>query len=114
MHRLPFISFFVMAVGMLLASGLINSWNLPARPRDLVATDFGRLVLLKIGLFAAMVTIAAVNRFHLTPRLAAPTAQRALQRNSLGETGLGLCVLVLVGCWGPWRHPRTSMSAPID
>ena len=85
------------ASAALLASGIVNSWNLLAGPRDLVATDYGRLVLLKIGLFAAMVAIAAVNRYHLTPRLPAPAAMRALRRNSLAETGLGLCVLVFVG-----------------
>jgi len=54
----------IVCVGALLTSGLINSRNLLAGPRDLVATDFGRLILLKIGLFAAMVAIAAVNRFN--------------------------------------------------
>jgi putative copper resistance protein D len=110
----------IACVGALLASGSINSWNLLAGPRDLVATDFGRLVLLKIGLFAAMVVIAAVNRFHLTPRLAAPTALRALQRNSLAEIGLGLCVLLLVGALGtmaPTAHEHVhapSAEIPPD
>ena len=91
-------------------AALVNSWNLLAGPRDLVATDYGRLVLLKIGLFVAMVGIAAVNRFHLTPRLPAPAAMRALQRNSLAETGLGLCVLLFVGALGtmaPTAHVHT-------
>ena len=68
----------VLSVGGLLASGLINSWYLLSGPRDLVTTDYGRLVALKIGLFAAMVTLAAVNRFYLTPRLPEPSALRAL------------------------------------
>ena len=74
-------------------------------PRDLIATDYGRLILLKIGLFAAMVGIAAVNRFHLTPQLAVPTAMRALQRNSLAEIGLGLCVFLFVGALGTMAPP---------
>ena len=53
----------ILSVGALLASGLVNSWNLLSGPRDLVTTDYGRLVALKIGLFVAMVAIAAVNRF---------------------------------------------------
>ena len=77
-------------------SGLINSWMLLSGPRDLIATDYGRLVALKAALFAAMVGIASVNRFYLTPRLAEPGALRALTRNSLTETGLGLCVIVFV------------------
>ena len=62
----------VVCVGALLASGIVNSWNLLGGPRDLVTTDYGRLVLLKIGLFVAMVGIAAANRFHFTPQLPAP------------------------------------------
>ena len=90
----------IVSVAALLATGIVNSWNLLGGPRDLVATDYGRLVLLKIGLFVAMVAIAAVNRFHFTPRLPAASALRALHRNSLAETGLGLCVLLFVGALG--------------
>ena len=97
----------IVCVGALLASGLINSWNLLAGPRDLVATDYGRWLALKIGLFAAMVAIAAVNRFHLTPRLAVPGAMRALQRNNLAETGLGLCCCSSAPS-APWSQPRMS------
>ena len=66
------------SVVALLASGVVNSWMLLGSPRDLMTTDYGRLLLLKIGLFAAMLAIAAVNRFHLTPRLPAAVALRAL------------------------------------
>jgi len=103
----------IVCVAALLVSGAVNAWNLLAGPRDLVATDYGRLVLIKIGLFAAMVGIAAFNRYLLTPRLSAPAAQRALERNSLAETALGLCVLVLVGALGtiaPTAHVHISSS----
>ncbi len=108
----------IASVGALLASGLINSWNLLGSPRELVTTDYGRLVLVKIGLFAAMVGIASVNRFHLTPRLPEAGALRELQRNSLAETGLGLCVLLVVGVLGtlsPSGHAHsTSTPVPAD
>ena len=106
----------IVGVGALLASGLVNSWNLLAGPRDLVASDYGRLVLFKIALFIAMVAIATVNRYHLKPRLPAPDAMRALQRNSLAETGLGLCVLLIVGALGTmaptahFHHPSAGGS----
>ena len=101
----------ILSVGALLASGLINSWNLLSGPRDLVISDYGRLVALKIGLFAAMVGIAAVNRFYLTPRLPDLSVQRALQRNSLAEVGLGLCALLCVGVLGtlpPATHKHAT------
>ena len=90
----------VASVGALLLSGIVNSWMLLSAPRDLIATDYGRLLSLKIGLFAAMLALAAVNRFHLTPRLATTAARRALMRNSLAETVLGAGVLLLVGALG--------------
>ena len=35
----------------------------------LIGTDYGRLLVLKIALFAGMLAIAAANRFVVTPRL---------------------------------------------
>jgi len=102
------------SVATLLTSGLINSWNLLSGPRDLVTTDYGRLIALKIGLFSAMISIAAVNKFYLTPRLPKPHALRALRRNSLGEIVLGLCVLFFVGALGtvpPTAHRHTTSEA---
>ena len=108
----------VVCVAVLLATGIINSWNLLGGPRDLVTTDYGRLVLLKIGLFVAMVGIAAANRFHFTPQLPTTSALRALQRNSLAETGLGVCVLLFVGALGalsPSGHAHsTNADVPPD
>jgi len=100
-----FSPFGIASVGTLFITGVINSWNLLSGPRDLITTDYGRLVLLKIGMFAAMVGIAAVNRYGLTPRLAAAGAVRALQRNSLAEVGLGLCVFLFVGALGTMEPP---------
>ena len=108
----------VICVAALLATGIINSWNLLGGPRDLVTTDYGRLLLVKICLFVAMVGIAATNRFHFTPQLPAPGAQYALQRTSLAEAGLGLCVLLFVGALGtlsPSGHAHsTTADVPPD
>ena len=105
------------SVGALLATGIVNSWNLLGGPRDLWATDYGRLIGFKVVLLAAMAGIATVNKFHLTPRLPARAALRNLQRNSLAETGIGLCVLVLVGYLGRLPptahvHPETTIIPP--
>lgn len=106
------------SVGALLATGILNSWNLLDGPRDLWTTDYGRLIGFKIALLAAMVGFATVNKFHLTPRLPARAALRNLQRNSLAEIGIGLCVLVLVGYLGRLEptahvHPATH-TVPHD
>lgn len=108
----------MIAVGALLASGLVNSWNLVGSPDALVTTEYGRLLLFKLGLFVAMLAIAAVNKFRLTPRLAAAKTMRALARNSLAEIGLGVGVLAVVGALGtlpPAAHRHVpSAEIPPD
>jgi hypothetical protein len=108
----------VASVAALLASGIVNSWMLLSSPRDLIDTDYGRLLFLKIGLFAAMLAIAAVNKFHLTPRLAGAPARRALLRNGLAETVLGAGVLLLVGALGTMQpaahHHLPDVAIPAD
>jgi copper resistance protein D len=90
----------MIAVATLLASGIVNTWNLVGSFSALIDTDYGRLVTLKIGLFVAMISIAAVNRFSITPQLPALSATQALKRNSLGELALGMCVMLFVGALG--------------
>ena len=102
----------IVSVGALLASGVMNSWHLLNGPGDLTATAYGRVLGVKIVLFAAMVALAAVNRTRLTPRLPAASAIAALRRNSLIETALGLAVLLLAGVLGtmiPGGHVHTNM-----
>jgi putative copper resistance protein D len=104
----------IICVTALLVSGLINSWALLGSPGDLIATAYGRLLALKIGLFAAMVAIAAVNRYHLTVRLPEQAAMRALARNIWAETVLGLTIFFIVGALGtlpPPGHLHVSSAA---
>jgi len=68
-------------------------------------------------LLVAMIAIAAVNKFHLTPRLPARAALHSLRRNSFAEIGIGLCVLVVVGYLGRLEpaahvHPATMPIPP--
>jgi len=108
----------IVCVAALIVSGLINSWNLLSGPVDLVDTAYGRLLALKIALFVAMLGIAAVNRFHLTPLLAQAGTRAALARNSLAETALGLGVLLLVGALGTMaptaHHHLPTADVPAD
>jgi putative copper resistance protein D len=104
----------VACVAVLLASGVVATVNLLDSPRQLIDTDYGRLLALKIALFVAMVAIAAVNRFRLTPRLPQAGALAALTRNSLAETALGLGVIVAVAALGtmePGRHTAHHAAA---
>jgi putative copper resistance protein D len=91
------------AVGLLVASGLLNAWFLVGSFEALVQTPYGRLVSMKIVLLACMLAIAAVNRLRLAPRLAhgshrdgaSAAAVQALVRNVLAEIVLGSVVLAI-------------------
>jgi hypothetical protein len=83
-------------------------------PSDLIATGYGQLLLLKIGLFTAMLAIATVNRFHLSPRLATADTRRALVCTSLTETALGAGVVLLVGALGTMQPTAHNVLSPTD
>jgi putative copper resistance protein D len=104
----------IVSVTALLTSGAVNSWNLLAGPSDLLSADYGQLVALKIGLFAAMVGIATFNKYRLTPHLPRPGIMRKLVRNTVGEIGLGLSAILVVGALGnmaPSAHQHSHTGA---
>jgi putative copper resistance protein D len=112
----------VAGVGILLASGVANTWFLAGSIPALVGTDYGRLLLLKIALFGAMLLVAAVNLLRLSPRLADPASSRVsrtiaqLRRNALFEAGIGLGVLAVVGVLGtlpPGSHTEPRWPFPV-
>jgi putative copper resistance protein D len=74
-----FSSLAMLAVAGLVASGVINAWFMLNGWRDLIATDYGRLVLVKVALFLAMLAFAAANRLWLTPRFGPTTAASGAQ-----------------------------------
>jgi putative copper resistance protein D len=106
------------SVGTLLATGIINSWVLTGSIPALVDTEYGRLLLVKIALFLIMLSIAAVNRFRLTPCLvqaldvsARQDAMRQLRNNSLIEASVGATIVFIVGVLGtlpPGLHEQAS------
>jgi putative copper resistance protein D len=97
----------ILAVSILLISGTINASFLVGGIQSLIDTRYGRLLLLKLALFAVMVSAAAINRQYLLPRLCKrdtsdrsdPTAQR-LVRSTLVEFTLGLAIILIVGVLG--------------
>jgi putative copper resistance protein D len=89
-------------VAVLLATGIANTLFIVgsnALP-TLLETNYGRILVTKIGLFAAMLAAAAANRFWLTPRMIASPSLAAV-RTSLGaELILGIAVLAIVAWLG--------------
>lgn len=95
-------------VAALVASGLANSWFLIGLRHlsDFASGRWGQLLLVKLTVFAAMLVLAALNRYQLTPNLgtaiaADPAASlKALRRSLALETAAGLLVLALVAALG--------------
>ena len=95
-----------------MATGVVNGSILVGSFRALLATDYGRLLLFKVALFAAMLAFAAMNRFWLTPRLAGGRprdAVRGLIRNCVIENALGLAIFAIVGVLGA-IHPASHFE----
>jgi copper resistance protein D len=101
----------IVSVAVLLTTGIVNAWFLVGSFRALIATEYGQLLLLKLGVFAVMLALAATNRLWLTPRLglAGDGALRWLARNSAIEFALGLAVLAIVGMLGT-LHPAIHLT----
>ncbi|MBN1527475.1 MAG: CopD family protein [Thermoleophilaceae bacterium] len=66
-----FSSIALVAVGALVASGAVQAIAEVDALADLVDTAFGRAILIKIGLAAALIALGAWNRRRVRPRLAA-------------------------------------------
>lgn len=100
----------IASVSALMVTGTVNAWYTVGSLPALVGTHYGRLLLVKLALFGAMLALAAFNRFRVTSRLAqeaapasrdsAPRALRQLQRNAIAEAMLGLGLLAVVGALG--------------
>jgi len=104
----------VAAVVAIAASGVVNTVILVGVPSDPFATTYVRALALKVGLFAAMLALAAFNRFRLTPALPRPGAMGALAGTAVAETILGLGAILIVGLLGtlpPAAHVHTSSAA---
>jgi putative copper resistance protein D len=109
---LRFSSMGYVAVATLVASGLINSWFLVGSVSSLLTTLYGQILLAKLGLFGAMLALAAANRFWLVPRMIETRAGASadpsvslgrLRYHVLGEQFLGLMVLLAVAVLGTLR-----------
>ncbi|WP_134738430.1 copper resistance protein CopC [Nocardioides sp. 503] len=104
----------VAATGSLMAWRILGSWG------GLVDTRYGQLLLVKVGIVALVLLLAAYNRFRLLPHVrSSPGHQHALalarevRTTVLAEAGL-LVTLLLVTGFLVNQSPReeTSAAAP--
>lgn len=86
---------------LLVGSGIVNMVAIAGWPLELT-TSWALLLMAKLGLFAAMLGLAALNRWRLAPALAAGAvgAQRALRLSLAAETAAGFAILLAVAFLG--------------
>ena len=91
-----------LAVALIAATGAVNTLLLVGGAAAMFSTVYGRLLAVKILLFLAMVVVALVNRFYLSPRIAGDTraALGSLYRGVEFEQGLAICILALISVIG--------------
>jgi copper transport protein len=82
-------------VGVLAATGLNRALDLAGGWSGLLETGFGRVLDVKVLLFAGLLVLAARNRYRLLPTLAGPQGRlHALRRSVTAEIGLVAAVLL--------------------
>ena len=122
--RLGFVS-----VAVLLVTGLFNAWYLVGGIPPLLGTDYGYLLIAKLGILIPLMGLASRNRWRLKPRLNAlashndldkiPQLLTQLQRSVIAEVSLGAAILLVVGMMSvtpPARHvqPDWPFSFRLD
>lgn len=100
----------VVATGLVNAALLVGVAGLPR----LFITLYGQLLLAKVALFGAMLVLAALNRFRLTPAFDraitlgdTARARGALRRSLVSETGCAVAILALVAWLGTLEPPAS-------
>lgn len=84
-----------LAVTVLVATGIYQSWRGLGSWPALTGTAYGRLLLVKLFAVVLLLAVAAGSR-HWTARLAAAhTGLRALRRSVLAEVAVGVAVLMV-------------------
>lgn len=92
----------LIAVLLVLGSGVFNGWMLAGSFSALISTVYGKTLLAKLVLVGAMIVLALLNRFVLLPVLTtrgAPALSR-LERNVVLEIVLGAMVLAVASVLG--------------
>jgi putative copper resistance protein D len=102
-------------VALLVLTGLVSGWRLvgPGRLSELFTSLYGRLLSAKLVLVMAMLALAAMNRFRLTPAMGREPSQAiaprlacaSLRRSVVIETSLSIMVLALVSWLGTLDPP---------
>ena len=106
------------AVAVIVATGIVNCLAVVGFPHftRLPLTDYGKLLIVKLLLFAAMLALAALNRWRLTPALGVAvhndnpaSALAGLRRSLLAEGSAALAILAVVAWLGTLEPLRMTV-----
>ena len=90
-----------LALAVVLGTGLVSLAFVVADVRGAVGMGYLRVLGVKLGFVAGLVTLAVINRFALTPRIAGPgRALAALRWSIAAEQALGLGAIAAVAVLG--------------
>ena len=97
----------LISVGLLAITGVANGLYMVGSFGDLIGTNYGRVLLLKVIVFLVILSLAAINLIRLKPKLADCESAKVhdacaatLQWNVACELSLGLIILVLTAALG--------------
>jgi copper transport protein len=105
----------IVVVALLALTGLTLATIQLENFAALVKTKYGIILSIKLGLVAALLILAALNRFRFTPALARDAnATKPLSRSILFEGMLALGILAVVAGWRFTPPPRSLIpDAPL-
>jgi copper transport protein len=104
----------VFVVAVLVLSGLALAAVQLERLGALIDSNYGIILSIKLALVAALLGLAALNRFRLTPALARdPENKRPLVRSILAECVIVVGILAVVAGWRFTPPPRVLAAAVV-
>ena len=105
----------LIAMLVLVASGVLNALAQVESVAALMGTTHGRLLLAKLVVLVPILALAVVNRTRILPAVAAPRMMRRLAAFVAVEAGLALFLLVLAAAMTlttPARHAPPTWPLP--
>jgi putative copper resistance protein D len=105
----------LLAMLVLVASGVMNALTQVENIAALMGTTHGRLLIAKLLVLVPILVLAVINRTRILPALPGPSAMRRLARFVVLEAGLALILLVLAAAMTlttPARHAQPVWPLP--
>jgi len=102
------------AVGGLIATGGVLLWLLLGTVEATLTSAYGQLALTKLAFVTALLLLAALNKFHLTPRIARGdiAAVAGLRRSIVVEIALAAAILIVTAAFTTVVGPPALEAPP--